>query len=78
MYSKRCFKTILKKYPQIEYLTEVNVEKEVKGIKEYAFFDCGIQVQGILEDKDKTKDIYQKIFISVLYGNNVVAKYGQI
>ena len=49
------FKTILKKYPQIEYLTEVNAQKEVKGIKEYAFFDCGIQGQGILEDKDNTR-----------------------
>ena len=41
----------------VEYLdlTEVNAQKEVKGIKEYAFFDCGIQGQGILEDKDNTK-----------------------
>ncbi len=51
---KDVFKTILKKYPQIEYLTEVNVEKKT-GIKEYAFFDCGIQGQGILEDKDNTR-----------------------
>jgi len=53
------FQTILKKYPQIEYLTEVIVRLDdngkVNGKKEYAFFDCGIQGQGILEDKNNTK-----------------------
>ena len=56
---KNVFKTIIEKYPEIEYLSDVSAKingtKEVKGKKEYAFFDCGIQGQGILEDKNNTK-----------------------
>ena len=44
----------------IEYKSDVvahvnNKTKSHKGNTEYAFFDCGIQGQGILEDKDNTK-----------------------
>jgi hypothetical protein len=53
------FETILNKYPSIEYLSDVkaniNNKREVDGRKEYAFFDCGIQGQGILEDEEKTQ-----------------------
>jgi hypothetical protein len=53
------FETIIKQYPGIEYLSDVkaNIDgnREVEGKKEYAFFDCGIQGQGILEDKEKTQ-----------------------
>ncbi len=53
------FETILKKYPTIEYLSDVKAnidnKREVGGKKEYAFFDCGIQGQGILEDEEKTQ-----------------------
>jgi len=53
------FETILKKYPNIEYLSDVKAnidnKREVGGKKEYAFFDCGIQGQGILEDEEKTQ-----------------------
>jgi len=57
---KEVFKTILKKYPSIEYKSDVvahinNKTKSHKGNTEYAFFDCGIQGQGVLEDKDNTK-----------------------
>ena len=56
---RKVFETIIEKYPTIEYLTDVQAkidgERELKGNKEYAFFDCGIQGQGILEDKDNTK-----------------------
>ena len=56
---REVFEKILKKYPSIEYLTDVkakiNNKREVKGKKEYAFFDCGIQGQGILKDQEKTK-----------------------
>jgi len=56
---RNVFEIIIKKYPQIEYLTEVIVKLDenqtVQGKKEYAFFDCGIQGQGILEDKNNTK-----------------------
>ena len=57
---KEVFETILKKYPQITYKSDVNVninnkKESHKGNTEYAFFDCGIQGQGILEDKDNTK-----------------------
>ena len=53
------FETILKKYPSIEYLSDVkaniNNKRQIDGKKEYAFFDCGIQGQGILEDEEKTQ-----------------------
>jgi len=53
------FETILKKYPSIEYLSDVKAnidnKRQADGRKEYAFFDCGIQGQGILEDEEKTQ-----------------------
>ena len=53
------FETIIKQYPSIEYLSDVKAKidekKEVDGKKEYAFFDCGIQGQGILKDEEKTQ-----------------------
>ncbi len=53
------FETILKKYPSIEYLSDVKAnidnKRQIDGRKEYAFFDCGIQGQGILEDEEKTQ-----------------------
>lgn len=56
---RKVFETIIEKYPNIEYLSDVKAkidgERELEGNKEYAFFDCGIQGQGILEDKDNTK-----------------------
>ena len=59
---KNVFETIIKKYPEIEYKTDVRANlndkrepESVKGSKEYAFFDCGIQGKGILEDKDNTQ-----------------------
>ena len=56
---RKVFETIIEKYPSIEYLSDVKAkidgERELEGSKEYAFFDCGIQGQGILEDKDNTK-----------------------
>jgi hypothetical protein len=57
---REVFEIILKKYPSIEYKSDVvahinNKTKSHKGNTEYAFFDCGIQGQGVLEDKDNTK-----------------------
>ena len=56
---REVFETIIKKYPEIEYLSDINAKidnKQLdKGKKEYAFFDCGIQGQGVLSDPDKTK-----------------------
>ncbi len=56
---RKVFKTIIDKYPSIEYLTDVSAKidgkKSIKGKTEYAFFDCGIQGQGILKDADNTK-----------------------
>ena len=60
---RQVFDTIIKKYPSIEYQTDVrakidNVREsydDVSGKKEYAFFDCGIQGNGILEDPENTK-----------------------
>ena len=53
------FETRLKKDPSIEYLADVkaniNNKRQIDGKKEYAFFDCGIQGQGILEDEEKTQ-----------------------
>ena len=56
---RNVFETIIEKYPSIEYLSDVkaniNGNREVEGKKEYAFFDCGIQGKGILEDQENTK-----------------------
>lgn len=56
---RNVFETIIEKYPSIEYLSDVkaNIDgnREVEGKKEYAFFDCGIQGKGILEDQENTK-----------------------
>ena len=60
---RKVFDTIIKKYPSIEYQTDVrakidNVREshdDVSGKKEYAFFDCGIQGNGILKDPENTK-----------------------
>jgi hypothetical protein len=59
---RKVFQEIIKKYPQIKYKTDVRAKldnkrepKEVLGNEEYAFFDCGIQGQGILEDRENTQ-----------------------
>ena len=59
---RKVFEHIINKYPQIKYKTDIRAKiddhrekKEVLGNDEYAFFDCGIQGNGILEDKEKTK-----------------------
>jgi hypothetical protein len=59
---RKVFTDIIKKYPDIEYKTDVraNIDNkretiEVLGNKEYAFFDCGIQGKGVLEDKENTQ-----------------------
>ena len=57
---RKVFDRIKEKYPSIEYKSDVEVtidgnSKSHKGNTEYAFFDCGIQGQGVLEDKDNTK-----------------------
>ena len=56
---RKVFEDIIKKYPEIEYKTDVraNIDNkresmEVLGNEEYAFFDCGIQGKGVLEDKE--------------------------
>ena len=62
MIERNVFETIIKKYPEIEYQTDVRAKiddvretSDVIGNKEYAFFDCGIQGKGILEDKENTQ-----------------------
>ena len=59
---RNVFETILQKYPQITYQTDIRAKlnekiepESVKGSKEYAFFDCGIQGNGILDDPENTK-----------------------
>ena len=57
---REVFETIKEKYPSIEYKSDVvaKINEKMtshKGDTEYAFFDCGIQGQGVLEDKDNTK-----------------------
>ena len=59
---RKVFQDIIKKYPEIEYKTDVraNIDNkretiQVLGNKEYAFFDCGIQGKGVLEDKENTQ-----------------------
>ena len=54
------FETIKEKYPSIKYKSDVVAKVDGKmanptGNIEYAFFDCGIQGNGILEDKNKTQ-----------------------
>jgi hypothetical protein len=57
---RKVFDTIIEKYPEIEYQSDVRtkidgkIEKPV-GIKEYAFFDTGIQGKGILKDEENTQ-----------------------
>jgi hypothetical protein len=59
---RKVFETIKNKYPQIKYKTDVraNIDdkretQDVMGNEEYAFFDCGIQGKGVLEDKENTQ-----------------------
>ena len=59
---RKVFKTIIDKYPSIKYQTDVQAKinekretSEVIGKEEYAFFDCGIQGNGILKDPENTK-----------------------
>ena len=56
---REVFETIIKKYPEIEYLSDISASIDnnlrIKGNKEYAFFDCGVQGQGVLSDPDNTK-----------------------
>ena len=58
---RKVFEMILEQYPQIKYKTdvvaEINKKREsskVLGKTEYAFFDCGIQGKGILDDPENT------------------------
>jgi hypothetical protein len=59
---RKVFEQIIKKYPEIKYKTDVRAKiddkretQEVMGNEEYAFFDCGIQGKGVLEDKENTQ-----------------------
>ena len=59
---RQVFEKIIKEYPSIEYQTDVRAKiddkretQEVMGNEEYAFFDCGIQGKGVLEDKENTQ-----------------------
>jgi len=59
---RKVFEDIIKKYPDIKYKTDVraNIDNkresmEVLGNEEYAFFDCGIQGKGVLQDKENTQ-----------------------
>ena len=59
---RKVFKTIIDKYPSIKYQTDVQAKinekretSEVIGKEEFAFFDCGIQGNGILKDPENTK-----------------------
>ena len=58
---RKVFEIIKEHYPEIEYKTDVRAKldnelqkKEILGTSEYAFFDTGIQGEGILEDEEKT------------------------
>ena len=82
---RKVFEEIIKKYPDIKYKTDVraNIDNkretmEVLGNEEYAFFDCGIQGKGVLEDKENTQRYLSEDYFFVLYGNNVVVIYGVI
>tara|TARA_R110002020_G_scaffold60137_1_gene163268 strand:+ start:591 stop:1358 length:768 start_codon:yes stop_codon:yes gene_type:complete len=57
---RKVFDIIKEKYPSIAFKSDVvakidDTMENHKGNTEYAFFDCGIQGQGILQDKDKTQ-----------------------
>jgi len=59
---RKVFETLIDKFPHLKYKTDVRAEidkkiesKEIIGNTEYAFFDTGIQGQGVLEDKDNTQ-----------------------
>ena len=60
---RQVFEKIIKEYPSIQYQTDVRAKvddvresyDDVAGKKEYAFFDCGIQGNGILKDPENTK-----------------------
>ena len=59
---RNVFETIIKKYPQIEFKSDIQVKLDAQmqsiktlGKKEYAFFDTGIQGEGILDDPQNTK-----------------------
>ena len=60
---RQVFEKIVKEYPSIEYQTDVRAKiddkrdsyKDIQGKKEYAFFDCGIQGNGILKDPENTQ-----------------------
>jgi hypothetical protein len=59
---RKVFETLIDKFPHLQYKTDVRAEidkkiesKEIIGNTEYAFFDTGIQGQGVLEDKDNTQ-----------------------
>ena len=55
------FEVIKEQYPQIAYKTDVRAKlneklesEDVRGTTEYAFFDTGIQGEGVLEDEENT------------------------
>jgi len=59
---RHVFEILIKEYPEIEYQSDIVAKigekyetQSVKGTKEYAFFDCGIQGKGILKDEENTK-----------------------
>ena len=59
---RHVFEILIKEYPEIEYQSDIVAKigekyetQSVKGNKEYAFFDCGIQGKGILKDEENTK-----------------------
>ena len=59
---RKVFKILMKEYPSLKYKTDVIAQinniresKQVIGNEEYAFFDCGIQGNGILNDPDNTQ-----------------------
>ena len=59
---RHVFEILKTEYPQIEYQSDIVAKidekyetESVKGTKEYAFFDCGIQGNGILKDEENTK-----------------------
>ena len=59
---RHVFEILKTEYPQIEYKSDIVAKinhkdetESIKGNKEYAFFDCGIQGNGILKDPENTK-----------------------
>lgn len=58
---RNVFNVIIEHYPEIKYKTDVRAKidnklepEEVRGSFEYAFFDTGIQGEGVLEDEQNT------------------------